>query len=490
MNRGWIQKSKSAYSFPVLCVRKKDGSLRLCVDYRQLNSKTVRDSHPLPRVQDALESLGGNQWFSLLDWYQGKAYHQGFVSSPRRHKTAFATPWGLYEWVRLPVASGRKNAPGEFQRFMEHCLDGLRDDVCILYIDDIIVFSQTFEDHVDHIRRVLRRLREHGVKLKPKKCRLFKREVNYLGQIVSAAGYRLDHSNVEAARTLKDSKPSTVGEVSRYIQNFARIAHPLFQLLQAASEDVAKSAHKTKQRFNDGSVPSSRPVVCMEQHKKAPETLLDRLVSPPILGYPDFSKPFVLDTDASQKGLGAVSYQKQDGKMRVIGYGSRSLTKAEKNYFLHSRKLEFLALKWAICEHFGDYLYHASDFTVYTDNNPLTYVLTTAKLNATGHRWVSELADFSFTIKYRPGHSNKDADALSRLPMDIDSHMKLCTENVSQGDIKACCVGVGAQGRGETVWVSAVSNDPSLMNMEEVSLGSSVDAVSKGSFLTLRIKTR
>ena len=110
---------------------------------------------------------------------------------------------------------GLKNAPGEFQRFMEHCLDGLRDDVCIPYIDDIIVFSQTFEDHVDHIGRLLRRLREHGVKLKPKKCRLFKREVKYLGQIVPAAGYRLEHSNVEAVRTLKDSKPSTVGEVRR-----------------------------------------------------------------------------------------------------------------------------------------------------------------------------------------------------------------------------------------------------------------------------------
>ena len=142
MNRGWIQKSKSAYSSPVVCVRKKDGSLRLCVDYRQLNSKTVCDSHPLPRIQD---------------------------------------------------------------------------DVCTPYIDDIIVFSQTFEDHVDHIRGELRRLREHGFKLKQKKCRLFKQEVNYLGQIVSAAGYRLDHSNVEAVRTLKDSKPSTVGEVRRLL---------------------------------------------------------------------------------------------------------------------------------------------------------------------------------------------------------------------------------------------------------------------------------
>ena len=260
-------------------------------------------------VPPGLEDLSENQQFSLLD--PGRAYHQGFVSSSSRHtETAFATPWGLYEWVCLPM--GLKNAPGEFQRFMEHGLDGLRDFICIPYIDDIIVFSQTFEDHVDHIRKVLRRLRERGVQLKPKK-----REVNYLRQIVSAAGYRLHHSNVEAVKTLKNNKPSTLGEVRRllgllgyyrrYIQNFARIAHPLFQVSQAASEDVVKSTYKTKQRFNHGSVPS-RPVVWMEQHQKAVESLLDHLVFPPILGDPDFIKPFVLHTDASQEGLGAVLY--------------------------------------------------------------------------------------------------------------------------------------------------------------------------------------
>jgi len=130
-------------------------------------------------------------------------------------------------------------------------------------------------------------------------------------------------------------------------------------------------------------------------------------------------------------------------------------------------KLEFLALKWDLCEHFRHYLYHVPDFIVYTAHNPLTYVLTSAKLNATGHRWVSEHADFSFPIKYRPEHANKDADhALSSLPMGIDSYMKLCTEHVSKDDIKACCVGVGVYGRGQTIWVSAVSDDSSLLSME------------------------
>ena len=176
-------------------------------------------------------------------------------------------------------------------------------------------------------------------------------------------------------------------------------------------------------------------------------------MSPPILGYPDFSKSFVLHTDASQEGLGAVLYQKQDGKIRVIGYGSRSLTKAEKNYYLHSGKLEFLALKWAVCEHFRDYLYHAPDFIVYTDNNPLTYVLTTPKSPHCSPLGVR--ARRLLIHHHSPGHANKDAnkdaDALSRLPLDIDSYMKLCTENMSESDIKACCVGVGAYGRGETI---------------------------------------
>ena len=461
---GWISKSTSSYSSPVVCVRKKDGSLRLCVDYRGLNQKTVPDRQPIPRITDVLNGLGGNQWFSTLD--QGKAYHQGFVSPESRHLTAFITPWGLYEWVRIPF--GLTNAPAVFQRYMEHCLDGLNGDIAMTYLDDVLVLGQNFEGHLENLRTVLRRFKEHGVKLRPKKCSLFQQEVRYLGRLVSSDGHRFDPADVAAVKALGERKPTTVGDVRKllgilgyyrsYIQGFSTIAKPLYALLKPEQQLPPKEGQKPAKTQNQSGHPHSKQKIqWTTEHQGTLEKLLGFLVTPPVMAFPDYSKSFIVHTDASQDGLGAVLYQRQQGKLRVIAYGSRTLTPAEQKYHYHSGKLEFLALKWAVCEKFRDFLFYSPPFIVYTDNNPLTYVMSSARLNATGQRWVSELADFHFTIKYRPGKNNADADTLSRLPLDMNQYIQHCTEEVSRDDMDATVEAVEAQGEGGTAWATAVS---------------------------------
>nr|KAG5711896.1 hypothetical protein BaRGS_026337 [Batillaria attramentaria] len=386
--RGWIQPSKSSYSSPMVCVRKRDQSLRLCIDYRLVNQKSAKDSHPIPRIQDTLNSLGGKKWFSTLD--QGKAYHQGFV-----------------------------------KRFMEETLKDVRDRCCIPYMDDALVYSVTFQEHLQHLREVLRLLRKKGIKLKPSKCKVFQHEVKFLGNIVSADGYKMDPADVQAVKALKQQRPRNVGELRRllgflgffrkYIPSYSKRAKKLFELLEVGEQ--------TKARKKNGQLASGTPVSWTDEHSQVVSSLVDCLTSDPIMAYPDFSKEFVLHVDASQEGLGAVLCQKQDnGQLAVIAYGSRTLTPSEKNYHIHSGKLEFLALKWSVTERFRDYLYYAPRFTVYSDNNPLTYVLTTARLDSTRHRWVAELADFNFDIRYKPGLQNGDADGLSRMPLDMSQY--------------------------------------------------------------------
>ena len=449
LNRQWIKHSSSAYSSPVVIVRKKSGEMRLCIDYRELNRKTVPDKYPLPRIQEMLDNLHGMEWFSTLDL--GKAYHQGRISESSQHRTAFTTPFGLFEWVRIPF--GLTNAPAAFQRSMQTSLHGLRDEMCAPYLDDTIVFAEDFDKHLENVRKVLQRLRSHGVKLNPKKCMLFYNEVAYLGRIISKDGYRMDPKNVEAVVALKEVKPKNVGDVRRivgllsvyrrFVPNFSRVAKPLYQLLK--TEPKKQPSSKSKVEWD-------------AEHSAVVEKLVDVIVSFKVMAYPDFNEPFILHTDASYEGLGSVLYQKLNGEMRVIGFASRTLHHAEINY--HSTKLELLCLKWSITEAFRDYLYYSKSFTVFTDNNPVTHLLTTPKLNATAQRWAAELADFTFDIRYRPGKANLDADVLSRFPVESEYTMK-----VDQRELQACF------GRPKATWISSLACNVSKLK-EAIELGS------------------
>ena len=293
---------------------------------------------------------------------------------------------------------------------MQSALEGINNEFCISYKDDVIIFRNSFEDHISHLREVLQRLCEKGIKLKARKCKPFKHEVNYLWRIVLPEGYRIDPSNVKAVQELKNSVPKQIGDIRkllgllgyyrRQIPDFARQAKPLFELLQCHDKDLNEHKGKEQKGKSQSQVSSRKPILWNQEHQTASEDSIDCLTSPPILAYPQFDQPYVLHTDVSKDGLGAILYQRQEGKMCAIAYASRTLSPAEKNYHLHSSKLELLALKWAVCDYFKDYPYHAPSFMIYTDNNPLTYLLSTAKLNSTTHRWVAELADYNFSIKY------------------------------------------------------------------------------------------
>lgn len=366
-------------------------------------------------------------------------------------------------------------------------------DVCSQpYLDDNLVHSKTFDDHLQDMREVLHRYQAHGVKLTPKKCKVFKDKVKFLGKIVSKDGYCMDPAEIAAVQALKDHRPETVGGLRKmlgflsyyrqYIPNFSRIAKPLYSLLcsekKAGSrvQELKGSRSRGKLKKSDQS-PSSQQITWTETHQEVLCQLLEYLLSPPLLGYPDFEKPFVLHCDASQEGLGAVLYQRQQGRLVVIGYGSRTLTAPEKNYHLHSGKLEFLAMKWAIGERFREYLYYAPSFTVYTDNNPLTYVLTTAKLNATTHRWIAELADFNFSIKYRPGKVNGDADGLSRMPLDMEQYIKTCSQETEPEVIATITQTLQLESCKREPWMCAATITAACTDVENEKVASPVKEI-------------
>ena len=453
---GWVRKSTSAYASPMVCARKKDGSLRLCIDFRRLNTKIIPDRQPIPRVQDILDGLNGQEWFSTLDMSQ--AYHQGEINEESRKFTAFSTPWSLLEWIRIPY--GLSNAPPCFQRFINETLRNLKDKICVAYLDDILIFGKNFKEHKRNVRTVIRCLRKKGIKLNPKKCCFFRKEVRYLGRLVSRNGYRPDPENtaaldecLKAPKTISNLRSllGFLGYYRNFVMNFSRKMKPVYDLL------------KVEEEVKDKRALAKRKIEWLPEHQRIVEEIVGYLKSPEVIAFPDFKEPFFIHCDASNTGLGGVLYQKQEEKLRVISFASRTLSPAEKNYNLHSGKLEFLALKWCITEKFSDYLHYGPRFTVFTDNNPLTYVLSSAKLNAAGLRWVAQLADYQFDIKYRPGKLNIDADYLSRHPVDVfKSHMEGENELLEAEDVGII---FNEATKRDRMWVD--SNSVSVQMMEE-----------------------
>ena len=359
----------------------------------------------LPRIDELIDNLAGNTYFSSLDMRSG--YYQVEVEDNDQAKTAFTTgPMGFWEFKRMPF--GLTNAPATFQRLMERVMGELHMVDCFTFIDDILVPGKNFPDHLDKLRRVFQKIREHNLKLNPQKCSFFKNKVVYDGHVVSSSGVETDPQKVEKIKHWPVPTDAAkvreflgfAGYYRRFVKDFSIIAKPLTNLLVGVMGKKGKLAAKSA-NWKWG-----------EEEQSAFNSLRDRLMSPPILAYPDYERPFVLHVDACASGLGAVLCQESDGMERVISYASRGLSQSERSYPAH--KLEFLALKWSVTEKFNDYLY-GHEFSVLTDNNPLTYVLTSAKLDATGHRWLAALAAYNFTLKYRPGKSNADADGLSRL---------------------------------------------------------------------------
>lgn len=416
LDAGVIRESESPFSSPIVVVRKKNGQVRLCIDYRKLNLQTVKDAYALPRMDDTFTALSGSKWFSVLDLKSG--YYQIEVDEVDKPKTAFVCPLGFWEFNRMP--QGVTNAPSTFQRLMEKCMGDMNLKEVVVFLDDLIVFSKTLEDHEARLTKVLNHLKEYGLKLSPEKCRFFQSSVRYLGHVVSEQGVETDPEKIAALKTwpvpqhLKELKAflGFCGYYRKFIKGYSSIMKPLNDLTSGypPPRKHPKSKERSGQYYHPKEPFLNRWTPACQQ---AFEMIIDKLTTSPVLAFANPALPYILHTDASSTGLGAALYQEQEGQLRVIAYASRGLSRSESRYPAH--KLEFLALKWSVTEKFSDYLY-GNQFTVVTDSNPLTYILTSAKLDATSYRWLAALSTFSFKLQYRPGKQNGDADALSRRP--------------------------------------------------------------------------
>src|SRR5580765_527814 len=391
---GVIEPSHSAWSSPVVVVKKKDGKFRFCIDFRKVNDVTEKDAYPLPQVIATLDKLRGARYLTTLDLKSG--YWQVPLDAESRPITAFTIPGrGLFQFKVMPF--GLHSAPATFQRLLDTVIGPTLEPHVFVYLDDIIVISRTFDEHLRLLREVFQRLRNARLRLNPEKCRFCVESLKYLGHVVDRKGIRTDPEKISAVANWPE--PRSVKQVRqflgmaswyrRFIANFSTLAAPLTRLTK-------KSA-----RWAWG-----------PDENNAFRALKETLISAPVLACPDFARRFVLQTDASTHGLGAVLTQYFEDGERVIAYASRTLNGAEKNY--SATELECLAVVWGIRRMKG-YL-EGYAFTVITDHQSLKWLQRLESPTGRLARWLFEIQQYDFEVKYRRGTLNRVADALSRQP--------------------------------------------------------------------------
>ena len=408
---GFIRPSKSPFGAPILFVKKKDGTMRMCVDYRALNRITVKNSYPLPRVDELFDRLQGARYFSKIDLRSG--YHQIRIAPEDVPKTAFRTRYGHYEFLVLPF--GLTNAPATFMHLMHQALRPLLDECALVFLDDILIYSKTLEEHEQHVRRVLDALREQKLYAKESKCEFFKHEVEFLGHRVGQDGVRMMEDKVEAIRawptprSVRDVRAflGTAGYYRKFIRNFSAIAAPLSEL----TKDGVKF---------EWAAP----------HESAFVQLKAAIAQGPVLILPNPSLPFVVHTDASGFAVGAVLQQDQGDGLQPIAFLSKKMADAETRYPVHEQEL--LAIIQALTA-WRHYL-HGSKFTVRTDHKSLQFFQTQPMLSGRQARWKDVLANFDFDIEYVEGKANVVADGLSRRS---DHHQLAALGGQSGGEQRA-----------------------------------------------------
>jgi hypothetical protein len=411
VDKGWVRPSVSPYGAPVLFVKKKDGALRMCIDYRAVNKQTIKNRYPLPKIDQLLDTLQGSTCFSSLDLHSG--YHQIRLHPDDCPKTAFSTPTGHYEYLVIPM--GLSNAPSTFQAVMNNIFRDMLGVSVLIYLDDILVYSKTPELHAQHVKAVLARLRLHDLKAKASKCEWWQQNIKFLGHIVGAAGVQVDGSKITVVKDWP--VPQSVADVRsflglcnyfrKFVQGFSKLARPLTLLTSA------------KATWHWGEAEQQ----CFEGLKAA-------LVSAPVLHMPDMDKEFSVVADASDFGLGAVLFQDH----HPVAYWSRTMSDAEFKY--HTTEKELLAVL-ASLEDWRCYLLD-KPFKVYTDHNPNTFFQTKPHLSPRQARWSQKLAQFNFAWEFKPGNINV-ADPLSRVKWSGFVAAMLARQN-TQGARAVCAL--------------------------------------------------